>query len=223
MRSSGSPVTSRQMRAGLVVRAHAQVGVAREHGDHQPVRVDAVDPGQQLPGPRDGVLLEVVAEGEVAQHLEERVMPRRSCPPRRGRCACRRRARTSGPWWRARMARVSMAGEDVLELDHARVGEQQGGIVLRDQRGRMHPLVPTLGKEVEERGSDLCGFHGREAIPDRGARQRARSSSRPLNPGSGGCARGRCRCPRRATAGGLPCLRPRSLPHRSRAGPGPAR
>ena len=29
----------------------------------------------QFPGERDGVALEVVAEGEIAQHLEKRVVP----------------------------------------------------------------------------------------------------------------------------------------------------
>ena len=33
-----------------------------------------VDPGQEVPREGDRLLLEVVAEGEIAQHLEERVM-----------------------------------------------------------------------------------------------------------------------------------------------------
>ena len=45
--------------------------VAVVHGDPQAVAVEAEDLGQQLPGHGDGVLLEVVAEAEVAQHLEE--------------------------------------------------------------------------------------------------------------------------------------------------------
>ena len=46
--------------------------VAGEHGGIQPVRLQSnpLRAGQKLPGPVDGVPLEVVAEGEVAQHLK---------------------------------------------------------------------------------------------------------------------------------------------------------
>ena len=46
------------------------------HRDPQLLGGQLVDLGQQLPGVRDGVALEVVAEAEVAQHLEERVVAR---------------------------------------------------------------------------------------------------------------------------------------------------
>ena len=42
----------------------------------QPVGRQLVDLGEQLPGELDRVLLEVVAEREVAEHLEERVVAR---------------------------------------------------------------------------------------------------------------------------------------------------
>ena len=45
--------------------------VAVVHGDPEAVAVEAEDLGEELPGHRDGVVLEVVAEAEVAQHLEE--------------------------------------------------------------------------------------------------------------------------------------------------------
>ena len=44
-------------------------------GDPEPVLLQAEALGQQLPGVGDGVFLEVVAEGEVAEHLEERRVP----------------------------------------------------------------------------------------------------------------------------------------------------
>ena len=46
-------------------------------GDPQPVRCDAeiVRTGDKLPGERDRFALEVVAEGEVAQHFEEGMVP----------------------------------------------------------------------------------------------------------------------------------------------------
>ncbi len=49
---------------------------SREHGDQQAVGGQAELLGDQVPGELDRALLEVVAEREVAQHLEEGVMAR---------------------------------------------------------------------------------------------------------------------------------------------------
>jgi hypothetical protein len=51
------------------------VGVVDRH--QEAAAVDAEVPSQKLPGEGDRLLLEVVAEGEVAEHLEEGVVPRR--------------------------------------------------------------------------------------------------------------------------------------------------
>src|SRR4030095_9412160 len=48
-----------------------------ENGRNESVWRDLPDAGQQLPRKADGVLFEVIAEGEVAQHLEERMVPER--------------------------------------------------------------------------------------------------------------------------------------------------
>ena len=44
-------------------------------GDPEALGIEAEDVGVELPRPLDGVGLEVVAEAEVAQHLEEREVP----------------------------------------------------------------------------------------------------------------------------------------------------
>src|SRR5436309_7963751 len=60
----------------LLVGADAELLVAAEHADPDPLGVEAeARRTGQLPRPLDGLLLEVVAEGEVAEHLEERQMP----------------------------------------------------------------------------------------------------------------------------------------------------
>ena len=59
----------------LVVARNA--GLALEDGREEAIGRQLPDLGQQLPRERDRVLLEVVAEREVAEHLEERVMPQR--------------------------------------------------------------------------------------------------------------------------------------------------
>jgi hypothetical protein len=116
-------------------------------------------PGQQLPGVADRILLEVVAEAEVAQHLEEGVVARGVAhvfqvvvlAAGADALLARRRARV-GP--------LVEAQEDVLELVHAGVGEQQRRVVARHHRARGHDLV-ALGLEVrQEGGADVGGFHG---------------------------------------------------------------
>ena len=65
---SGRPAILRQRLEGLVVLG--------EDGDQQPVLGQAELPGDQVPGELDRAVLEIVAEGEIAQHLEEGVVAR---------------------------------------------------------------------------------------------------------------------------------------------------
>jgi hypothetical protein len=116
---------------GLVVAGHAVL--AGEHRREQPFGRQLPDAGQQLPGQPDRLLLEVVAEGEVPQHLEERVVPQRgphvlevvvlAADPHALLGGCR-----------APVVAPVAAEEDVLELVHPRVGEQQRGVVGRNER-----------------------------------------------------------------------------------------
>jgi len=43
----------------------------------------------------------------------------------------------------------------VLKLHHSGVGEEQGAIPARDERGTGHDGVPALSKKVEERLTNL--------------------------------------------------------------------
>ncbi len=123
-------------------------------GHQQPLGVEAVHLGDQLPRQRDRPLLEVVAEGEVAEHLEEGVMPRRVADVvqvvvlaagahalLRGRCP--------------RIGTRLLAGEHVLERHHAGRGEHQGRVVARHQRRRGDHLVAVLAEVVEKGRPDL--------------------------------------------------------------------
>ena len=62
--------------AGLLVGggAAAEVGVALAVGGVEAVRGDAIDVGEEVPRPVDGLALEVVAEAPGAEHLEEGVV-----------------------------------------------------------------------------------------------------------------------------------------------------
>ena len=110
--------------------------------------------GHQIPGKLDRALLEVVAEREVAEHLEEGVVARRVADIVEVVVL----AAGAHAFLRGRGAHVGallQAGEDVLELHHPGIGEHQGRVVARDERRRGHGLVAVLGKIVEEARPDL--------------------------------------------------------------------
>jgi hypothetical protein len=116
MRESGRPAIFFQRRVCLVV-----LGI---DGDGQLVLGQAEFAGDQGPGMGDRLLLEIVAEGEVPQHLEEGVMARGVADIvevvvlAAGAHAFLRRGG-------ARIGALLLAGEDVLELHHAGIGEHQ--------------------------------------------------------------------------------------------------
>ena len=119
--------------------------VLAEHGDHELLGRQAELLGDQVPGELDRTLLEVVAEREVAQHLEEGVMARGVADilevvvlAAGAHALLRRRGAHVGP--------LLQAGEDVLELHHARVGEHQRRVVARHERARRHDLVAVFGE-----------------------------------------------------------------------------
>jgi hypothetical protein len=67
----------------------------------------------------------------------------------------------------AGVAALVAAKEHILELVHARIGEQQRGIVVRHQRAGRHHLM-TMGSKIIEKGSaDFSGFHSKQRAPAR--------------------------------------------------------
>ena len=93
--------------------------VLAEDGDVEAVFGKAVVLGDQVPGEADGVGLEVIAEREIAQHLEERVMAAGVADVFEiVVLAARAHAFLRGGG--ARVVALLHAQEDVLELVHAR-------------------------------------------------------------------------------------------------------
>ena len=142
----------------LGVERGAVFGGALEHGGVEQVLVDLVDLRQQLPGPVDGLGLEVVAEAPVAEHLEHRVVV--------GVVAdflqvvvlaahAEALLGVGGPQVRG----LGIAQEDVLELVHAGIGEHQGRVVLDHHRRGRHDGMALGCKEFEEFLSDFLGGH----------------------------------------------------------------
>ncbi len=116
---------------------------------------------QQFPGERDGIRLEVIAEREIAQHLEKGEMARGIAHI----VEIVVLAAGAHAFLRGRRAHIGplfLTREDVLELHHAGVREEQRGVVARhERRGGDHLMA--LGLEViEERRTDVGqAFHRR--------------------------------------------------------------
>ena len=55
----------------------------------------------------------------------------------------------------ARVRPLFQAGEHVLELHHAGIGEHQSGVVARHQRRGRHDLMIVAGEEIEEPFADI--------------------------------------------------------------------
>src|SRR3546814_20547746 len=104
----------------------------------------------------DRLVLEIVAEREVAEHLEEGVVP--------GGIADIVEvvvlAAGADAFLRGRGAGIGallLAGEDILELHHAGIGKHQGRVVARPQRRGVDHLVPGFGEIVEKGLPDIAG------------------------------------------------------------------
>ena len=113
---------------------------------------------QKLPGKADRVALEVVAEAEIAKHFEKGVVS--------GGIAdifevvvlaAGADAALAGAG--ANVVALFQAQEDVLELIHARVGEQEGRVVMGHQRGTGHAGVLLALEIIEEGLTDFVGVH----------------------------------------------------------------
>src|SRR5262249_32046288 len=126
-----------------------RVVVVGEDGRAEPASIEAQVARQKLPGEGDRVLLEVVAEREVAEHLEEGVMPRR--PPNVVEIVVLA-ARSDALLTRGGALIVTplLAEKHTLELHHPGIGEEQGRITGRNQAGGADARV-TVTLEVREK------------------------------------------------------------------------
>ena len=143
-----------------------------EDGRPQMLLGNAPDLGHQLPGELDGFGFEVVTEGEVAEHLEERVVTRARTDVLQI-VVLARHAQTLLRGDCTRPLRLLDAEKVVLELHHAGVGEQQCRVAVRHHRGALMQLVPALDKEVDEAAANVVALHGGRPSRDRRARWRA--------------------------------------------------
>ena len=123
--------------------------------------IQAIDDRAQLPGPLNRLLLEVIPKREVAQHLEEGVVPGSATHVLDvvGANALLAAGRTGG-------RPLLLTEKDRLERQHSRDREQNRG-VLRHERGTGHPSVTTLLIKSEERFPDLRTSAGTSCLVSR--------------------------------------------------------
>jgi hypothetical protein len=132
---------------------HLVVAIGRRRDD---LAGDGQLASQEVPGPVDGLALEVVAEAPVAEHLEERVVPRRS-PDLLEIVVLAGDAQAALVIDGTRVGPRLRASEDILELDHAGVREQQRLVAGRHERGAGDDRMAALGEKVDEPPPDLGG------------------------------------------------------------------
>ncbi len=104
-------------------------------GDQQALRIEREILGEEIPSEQDGPLLEIIGEGEIAEHLEEGVMARRVADIVEVvmlAAGAHAFLRTRRP----RADRLLRAGEHILERHHAGIGEEERRIVARNERAR---------------------------------------------------------------------------------------
>ena len=122
-------------------------------GDPEVLRIKTELPGEQLPRVGDRQVLEVVAETEVPEHLEEGHMTRRGSGHVDVDGAHARLHRR-----RPRRGRRSLGKEVRLELDHAGDREQHRRVVRHQARGREREMT-TVDEELRERVAQLVRVH----------------------------------------------------------------
>ena len=128
----------------------------------------------------DRLGLEVVAEAEVAEHLEEGVVARRVADVLEV-VVLAAGAHAALAADRALVAALVLAEEDVLELDHAGIREQERRVVAGHQRRGRHDRVAARAEELQERRPELAGS---TCVPSSTAISPRRSCRRsPRGPG----------------------------------------
>ena len=117
---------------------------------------------EQLPGELNGLFLEVIAKGEVAQHLEEGVVARARPHVLQIVVLAAHTHALLGSGG-AVVGALVHAQEHVLELDHSRVGQEQRGVVVRHQAATVHDRMLVLVEKVQKKLANFVGrqtFHG---------------------------------------------------------------
>ena len=124
----------------------------------EPERVD-----EEVPRQVDRLALEIISEGEVAEHLEEGVVAR-GVPDILQVIVLAPGTQAALGGSGAQVVTLLLAEKHVLELHHAGIGEQQRRIVRGHERARGHDDVTLPAEEFQERAADIRGAHVRRLV-----------------------------------------------------------
>src|SRR5690349_12002877 len=138
--------------------------VFTENRDPKTGLIESDGLGEKFPAELDRVFFEIIAEREITQHLEERMVPPRIADvfqvvmlPAGPKTFLRRH----GPLVGARF----LPEKHPLELIHPGIGEQQGRISLRNQRRTGHGLMAVLLEITNEGLAKLLGTLRHDSRP----------------------------------------------------------
>ena len=140
--------------AGVALPEVLGLVVLPEHGRPQPFGGEFPPFREQFPGPGYGFFLVVVAEGPVPKHFEEGLMDGRPAHVFEV-VVLAAGANALLIIHRAHVFAGAFTQENVLELVHPRVGEEQRGIIPGHYAGTRHDRVVAVG---EEAGKGLSQF-----------------------------------------------------------------
>ena len=129
----------------VVILEHREVELLRRQAEHL---------GGELEGPGAHLVLEVLAEAEVAHHLEERQVTRVADVVDVVGTHALLRGRGADVGW----VELLLVEEVGLELHHAGARQKQRRVV-GDERGGRHALASLLLEEGEVLLADFCGGH----------------------------------------------------------------
>ena len=133
--------------------------VRRVHRGVQPFRRKPPAFHDQLPGPVNGFLLEIIAEGPVAQHLEKRVVVGIIAHILQVIVLASGADALLGVRGAGGLPRRRPHAQEIgNKLVHAGICEQQAG-ALGHQRGRRHDRVLFLAEKFQKALADLGGGH----------------------------------------------------------------
>mmetsp|Transcript_31648 Transcript_31648/g.89902 ORF Transcript_31648/g.89902 Transcript_31648/m.89902 type:complete len:412 (+) Transcript_31648:2519-3754(+) len=139
---------------GFEVRLKALLGIAAKVCSIQAGWLHLEHVGEELPGPADGFLFEVVAKAPVAKHLEEGVVVHVLANVIQVVVLAAGTDALLGVGGALQLGEVRCGvrspQEDGLELVHAGIGEQQRGVVVGHHRGGGPEGVLLGAKEVDE-------------------------------------------------------------------------
>ena len=124
------------------------IGMINRHA--QFILVDAKIAGQQFPAKGDSLCLEIIAETEVSQHFEKRVVARGIADIIQivvFAASTHTFLRRGG----ADIIALLQPCEAILELHHSRIREHQRRVVARHKRRTFHVPVPITNKKISKR------------------------------------------------------------------------